>query len=68
MELDIEDKFVTEMVLCHDNKLLVCAHTNGLVTIINTESMTVISTSVPFEEKYGAIDNLSNIKRIEPEV
>ena len=54
------------MVLCHDNKLLVCAHTNGLVTIINTENMSVISTSAPFEEKYGAIDSLSNIKRIEP--
>ena len=26
LELEVADNFVTEMVLCHDDKLLVCAH------------------------------------------
>ena len=67
IELEIEDNFVTEMVLCHDDRLLVCAHTNGLITVINTEDMSVVATSAPFEEAYGTIDNFCNIKRIKPE-
>ena len=55
------------MVLCHDDKLLVCAHYNGLITVINTEEMSVVSTSAPFEEAHGTIDNFCNIKKIKPE-
>ena len=67
VELEIEDNFVTEMTLCHDEKFLVCAHNNGLVTIISTEDMAVVSTSAPFEEVHGAIETFSNLKRINPE-
>lgn len=67
LELEIEDNFVTEMVLCHGEKFLVCTHTNGLVSVINTEEMALVSTSAPFEEAHGVIDNFSNLKRINPE-
>ena len=67
IELEIEDNFVTEMTLCHDEKFLVCAHNNGLVSVISTEDMTVVSTSAPFEEVHGAIETFSNLKRINPE-
>ena len=67
IELEIEDNIVTEMTLCHDEKFLVCAHNNGLVSVISTEDMTVVSTSAPFEEVHGNIENFSNLKRINPE-
>ena len=55
------------MVLCHDEKFLVCTHQNGLVTVISTEDMAVVSTSAPFEDVHGTIENFSNLKRINPE-
>ena len=67
LELEIEDNFVTEMVLCHNEQFLVCTHNNGLVTVIRTEDMSLVSTSAPFEETHGTIENFSNLKRINPE-
>jgi hypothetical protein len=55
------------MKLCHEERFLVCAHNSGLVTVINTEDMAVISTSAPFEDVHGTIDHFSNLKRINPE-
>ena len=35
------------MVLCHDGKFLVCAHNEGMITIVNTDDMTFY-TDTPF--------------------
>lgn len=67
IELELEDNFVVDMKLCHEERFLVCAHNSGLVTVINTEDMAVISTSAPFEDVHGTIDHFSNLKRINPE-
>jgi len=38
IELDqVQDSMVSSMVLCHNEKFLVCTHRFGLITIINTE-------------------------------
>ena len=64
IQLEIEDNFVTEMVLCHNEQFLVCTHSNGLVSVIKTEDMSLVSTSTPFEEIYGTIENFNNLKKI----
>ena len=58
---------MTEMVLCHNEQFLVCTHNNGLVSVIRTEDMSLVSTSTPFEEIHGMIENFNNLKKIETE-
>ena len=52
------------MVLCHNEKFLVCSHSQGLVSVINTEDMSLVSTSAPFEEAHGQIENFTNLKLV----
>jgi len=47
IELEIEDNFIGEMVLCFEEKLLVCPHQQGMITIVNTEDMN-FNTITPF--------------------
>ena len=47
------------MVLCHDEKWLVCCHNEGKITILNTQDMTSKSIS-PF----GYIDNMWGLNLI----
>ena len=66
IELEIQDNIVTEMVLCHDEKWLICAHSQGMVTFINTEDMS-FNTLTPFEEEHGHIESIYGVKRIDVE-
>ena len=57
-ELPIEDNIVSEMVLCHNGKWLVCTHRQGMITIVNTEDMTC-NTSTPLgvmESIWGLVE------------
>ena len=55
------------MVLCHNEKFLVCSHRQGFVSVINTEDMSLVSTSAPFEEVHGQIENFTNLKLVKNE-
>ena len=66
IELEISDNIISEMVLCHDEKWLVCAHAEGMVTIVNTEDMSY-NTITPFAEEQGHIDSIWGVRKIEVE-
>ena len=48
---EVQDSIVSSMVLCHNEKFLVCTHRAGLITIINTEDFSF--TTGAFLEQHG---------------
>merc|ERR1712029_71467 len=51
------------MVLCFDEKYLVCSHPDGMITIVNTEDMSFESAPM-LEELHGKIDHIGGITKI----